>query len=667
MPIASRMGNISRTLGKPSSRLDEIGGLSVVNLTAAEASGLSLANGVYYVIDMTAASGNISVTAPQGTLATNFKIFVVGNLSNGYTLTVNAYGSDKIYFNGVATNSSYTVYTLDSYVEFTWDAKTLGTWVVEIPGSGSGSGASLLDPNYDETFIYYTRSDFAIDKKKFFGSTTGTDNVLGTGKVILGVGQNFISSSILGSVFLADNPVVNTVQVRLLYNLGKVDNTFTFTVTAANATLGDVYTNGSYTYTVLATITGGTTLSCSGNGMMGTSGTLTKVSGTGDTSITYSATVGVAISVSADAGSNYTAATNTYISGLFVVSDFTMTAGTLSSDFRIKVISNTAASELAGFGVNLVQDNTGAYAGDATFETRVVTSTEASTGLITLTSVKFTPGAHQLHCIYSGHDFMAPTFVEVGGGSVQFPINFFVTNDTVYFYVTYGLVNTTNAPMTINNMLSSNDTLGSVAIPSGFTLDKPWMNIPSGATVSGAGNIETTGVITGAGILATTGTVLSTGKAPTQPKFDRIEEATVGKGVEFPNGVRFGNLILQSYETGTFTVTFSGPNTLSSTITYVKIGKLVTLHGTGNQTTAAANTYYTAGAGAIPAHLRPSTNFANISISVRDNNVWLGTLGRMEFHTTGNIVILNATVAGTFTFPGAYCGFDAWIVTYICA
>jgi hypothetical protein len=127
---------------------------------------------------------------------------------------------------------------------------------------GSGSGASLLDPNYDETFIYYTRSDFSVDKKTFFNtsggaSTTGTESILGLGKIVLGVGQNMISSNLLGSLFLADNPVINTVQVRLLYKSGKVDNTFTFTVSGANATAGAVYTNGTYTYTVLSTITGG--------------------------------------------------------------------------------------------------------------------------------------------------------------------------------------------------------------------------------------------------------------------------------------------------------------------------------------------------------------------------------------------------------------------------
>ena len=445
--------------------------------------------------------------------------------------------------------------------------------------NSGGSGASLLDPNYDETFIYYTRSDFSIDKATFFGSTTGTNSITSAGKIILGATQNFISANLLGSVFLADNPVINTAQVRLLYNVGKVDNTFTFTVTTASATAGAVYTNGYYNYTVSTTLSAGTTLVCSGNGFMGTSGTLTKVSGTGDTTITYSACVFVAISVSADAGSNYTAATNTYISGRFIVADFTEETGTTSTDYRIKVVSNTASSELAGFGVNLVQDSVGAYGGDATFETRIITSTEATTGLITLTTVKFTPGAHQLHVIYSGHDFMAPTFSEIGGGAAQFPINFFTAGDTVYFYVAYGLVNTTNAALTLNNMLSSNSTLGSVAIPSGFTLDKPYMDLPSGAIITGAGNIETTGAITGSGTLALTGTVLSTGKAPTQPKYDRVEELTLGQGVQFPQGLRFGTKILNYYDEGTWTPTFISTG---ATFTYseqfghwLKLGKMV--------------------------------------------------------------------------------------------
>lgn len=65
-------------------------------------------------------------------------------------------------------------------------------------------------------------------------------------------------------------------------------NGYTFTVTAANATVGATYTNNGNTFTVLTTIAGGTTLSCSGTGAVTASGTLTKASGSGDATITFS-------------------------------------------------------------------------------------------------------------------------------------------------------------------------------------------------------------------------------------------------------------------------------------------------------------------------------------------------------------------------------------------
>jgi hypothetical protein len=65
-------------------------------------------------------------------------------------------------------------------------------------------------------------------------------------------------------------------------------NFYTFTVTSANATAAATYTNNGVTYTVLATISSGTTLYLSGSGApSGT--TLTKASGTGDATITFSA------------------------------------------------------------------------------------------------------------------------------------------------------------------------------------------------------------------------------------------------------------------------------------------------------------------------------------------------------------------------------------------
>lgn len=63
---------------------------------------------------------------------------------------------------------------------------------------------------------------------------------------------------------------------------------YVFTVTAANATIGAVYSNNGFQFTVTTTITGTTTLTCSGTGTPGTSGSLVKVSGTGDATITFS-------------------------------------------------------------------------------------------------------------------------------------------------------------------------------------------------------------------------------------------------------------------------------------------------------------------------------------------------------------------------------------------
>jgi hypothetical protein len=66
---------------------------------------------------------------------------------------------------------------------------------------------------------------------------------------------------------------------------------YTFTVTAAAATIGAKYTNNSQTFTVLGTIAAGTTLVCSATGTPAASGTLTKSSGTGDATITFASKV----------------------------------------------------------------------------------------------------------------------------------------------------------------------------------------------------------------------------------------------------------------------------------------------------------------------------------------------------------------------------------------
>ncbi len=63
---------------------------------------------------------------------------------------------------------------------------------------------------------------------------------------------------------------------------------YAFICTAANATAGATYTNNGFTFTVKKTIAGGTKLYTTGTGVPSASGTLTKASGTGDATITFS-------------------------------------------------------------------------------------------------------------------------------------------------------------------------------------------------------------------------------------------------------------------------------------------------------------------------------------------------------------------------------------------
>lgn len=66
---------------------------------------------------------------------------------------------------------------------------------------------------------------------------------------------------------------------------------YTFFVSSANATLGATYTNNGFTFTVSQTISAGLILVTTGTGAPAASGTLTRSSGTGDLTITFTSSV----------------------------------------------------------------------------------------------------------------------------------------------------------------------------------------------------------------------------------------------------------------------------------------------------------------------------------------------------------------------------------------
>lgn len=63
---------------------------------------------------------------------------------------------------------------------------------------------------------------------------------------------------------------------------------YTFIVTAANANANAIYQNNTYQFTVQSTVSGGTTITTVGTGTPVPHGILTRVSGTGDSQITFS-------------------------------------------------------------------------------------------------------------------------------------------------------------------------------------------------------------------------------------------------------------------------------------------------------------------------------------------------------------------------------------------
>lgn len=77
------------------------------------------------------------------------------------------------------------------------------------------------------------------------------------------------------------------VFTKYLSGAGTHLKTFIFFVDSANATVGATYSNSTFTFTVKSTITAGTYLQMTGNGEPSSNGVLTKVTGTGDVTISF--------------------------------------------------------------------------------------------------------------------------------------------------------------------------------------------------------------------------------------------------------------------------------------------------------------------------------------------------------------------------------------------
>jgi hypothetical protein len=123
-----------------------------------------------------------------------------------------------------------------------------------------------------------------------YGGVAGAGTVL-SGNTTSSI--NFLGQTGTGAASAAPAWTAFTAPTVQTFTSTGTQSGWLFTITAGNATVGATYTNNSNTYTVLYTIAGSTTLACSGTGAT-SGGTLTKATGSGDASITFSAKVALA-------------------------------------------------------------------------------------------------------------------------------------------------------------------------------------------------------------------------------------------------------------------------------------------------------------------------------------------------------------------------------------
>lgn len=143
-------------------------------------------------------------------------------------------------------------------------------------GTGQATKAAAFDA------LSPTSSEGDIEYRN---ASTNTNLAIGSQGQYLGV----IGSGTSGKTVGWRSNIAPAVQRFTTSGAYTYNWTVAFIVSSASATAGATYTNNGVTFTVSNTIASGTLLYASGNGTPQQSGTLTKSTGTGDSTITFSA------------------------------------------------------------------------------------------------------------------------------------------------------------------------------------------------------------------------------------------------------------------------------------------------------------------------------------------------------------------------------------------
>lgn len=112
-----------------------------------------------------------------------------------------------------------------------------------------------------------------------------------------------------------------------------------------------------------------------------------------------------------------------------------------------------------------------------------------------------------------------------------------------------------------------------------------------------------------------------------------------------------------AYYTGSFSVNFTGPRSVTKTITYTRSGSIVVfILPSDNATNCTVSTTFAAAAASVPANLRPTTNTAFQAIGVVNANAQVATPGSWRINTDGSIELTRDFAQANFSGTTQPCG-----------